>query len=82
MNSDFKVYPNPTNGLIFIENFGQTKIESVSIMSIDGKQVFVENFANAEYQRTLNFSKLNSGIYFLSITEEGGKLSRYRIVKQ
>ena len=82
VNSDFKVYPNPTNGLIFIENFGQTKIESVSIMSIDGKQVYVENFENAEYQRTLNFSKLNSGIYFLSITEEGGKLSRYRIVKQ
>ena len=72
--SAFKLYPNPTSEWINIQS--EIRIESVSIISIDGKRVLRENSTNK-----INLSALTSGYYFVEIETERGTI-RKKIVKQ
>ncbi|MDR2970645.1 MAG: leucine-rich repeat protein [Bacteroidales bacterium] len=69
-----RVYPNPTNGQLIIDN-GQLTIENVEIFDVMGKLVsIVETHGRASLQpttqpttSTLNISNLPAGIYFIRI---------------
>lgn len=64
--NDYKVYPNPTNGNVFIKtnrNLGEVKI---TLTDLNGRQVYstqTELFDKVE----VNMSQLQSGIYILNI---------------
>lgn len=55
----FQVFPNPTNGQVFI----QTELQdfTIRVVNASGREVFV-----AKQQQELDFSKLPKGIYFLT----------------
>ncbi|MCF8371146.1 MAG: T9SS type A sorting domain-containing protein [Bacteroidales bacterium] len=59
------VYPNPSNGYIFLESDGL--IEKIDIFSIEGK--FVESLIFALSQRIIksDLSHLKSGVYYLRV---------------
>lgn len=63
----FKIYPNPTDGIIFINTENQT-ILNVSVLDILGKSVLDYN----EGFKEINISQLQNGIYFLKITTLNG----------
>lgn len=76
INTSFKVYPNPSNDIISIENLS-SKIQELHIYDVRGvllKTLYIE--ANSLLK--LDISGFSSGIYFMK-TEEG---STIKIVKQ
>lgn len=72
MESDeITIYPNPTSGLLIIENHADLK--RVSVADVNGKvlQIFNNNF------QSIDISELISGIYFLRLeTAEGVVLKK------
>jgi len=79
-----KIYPNPTNGQLIIEN-GQWTIENIEIFDVMGKSAaIVETWRAASLRQpttTIDISHLPSGIYFVRIQTENGMVTR-KIIKK
>ncbi|PWI28979.1 peptidase, partial [Flavobacteriaceae bacterium LYZ1037] len=77
--SSYKVYPNPTNGRLFIKtakNYGKV---TMTLTDINGRQVLskkVELFNQVE----LDINKLQSGIYILSINGQSFS-ANHKVIK-
>ena len=76
VNVEFKVYPNPFNERINIEN--SDKLTRVVISNIAGQRVIDIEYPNNEI-RTAN---LVSGVYIISMYTENGIAKSERIVKR
>ena len=71
LNDLISVYPNPTNGKVFVDfpvEWGMTWVE---LVNLEGKVVF-ENVLNNP--REINIKNVDSGIYFLKIKNKQGAI--------
>lgn len=75
----FNIYPNPTTSLLEIK--GNTMIENVSLIDINGRVLKAFNYENPSLFVKLDLTELTSGIYFLRIKTEQGYTNR-KIVKR
>jgi hypothetical protein len=79
------MFPNPTSGNVAVKasmlNASENTI--IRIYSIDGKEVFANNFGNGATNNTfrLNISELSNGYYFLSL-QNGNQIQRVPLVKE
>tara|TARA_B100001059_G_C17502979_1_gene412019 strand:- start:57 stop:653 length:597 start_codon:yes stop_codon:yes gene_type:complete len=76
-SSKIQLYPNPTEHVMYIENNSSEKIDQVGVYTITGQQILVENKA-----QQINLSSLNTGIYFVKITTEGGISFTQKVIKK
>ncbi len=75
--SRIQVYPNPTKDIIHIKNSENVKIESISIIDLNG-----QNLLEFEKDRNeLDLSGLSSGIYLLKLTYQKGEVYRKIIIE-
>lgn len=65
----FNVYPNPSNGKLFIESRGAENIERISVRNAAGQNV-LEHTSNNEIIQSLDLSDLETGLYFIEIRTE------------
>lgn len=78
--ASFIVFPNPSNGLVTIQAAGSKSVQSVSITNALGALVIHElNIGSASYQLQL---EVESGLYFITITDTEGNKTIKRILKQ
>jgi hypothetical protein len=78
LNSNFNVYPNPSNdGMFTLE----TKAESaeISVVNTLGAEVASQSSEEGEEKIKLNLSKLPAGIYFVKI-RSGNKISSQKLI--
>jgi hypothetical protein len=79
------MFPNPTSRSVAVKasmlNASENTI--IRIYSIDGKEVFANNFGNGTTNSTfqLNVSELRNGYYFLSL-QNGNQIQRIPFVKE
>ncbi len=71
------IYPNPTNGVLFIENNSDISIKKITLFDLSGKML-LENQINFS---EIDMHKFETGIYILSIATENN-IYRYKIVKK
>ena len=69
-NNQIRIYPNPTEGKIMIQNLTPSKSEEIIVRNILGEVVYIQN-SNINLT-TLNISNLENGIYFVEIYTENG----------
>ncbi len=60
-----KIYPNPSNGIVYLENNSNNKIDSVIVYSINGSKVFELVQNNIQ---SINLNHLTAGLYFIKTT--------------
>lgn len=60
---DIEIYPNPGNGVIFIQNNEIQEFNSINVYTIDGKLIYSER----ENYAKIDLSKQNSGIYIIKL---------------
>ena len=79
------MFPNPTSGSVAVKASELNPSENtiIRIYSIDGKEVFANNFGNGAVNNTfqLNVSELSNGYYFLSL-QNGNQIQRVPFVKE
>lgn len=67
------LYPNPTHNEVHIESANLLK--KVNISDVNGR------ILDTQFEKTVNLTNLNKGIYFLTIETESG-ISSHKIIKQ
>ena len=77
MENQVSLYPNPASTFINIELEDITATR-VTILDMNGKILQSENIL--DNKTTINISNLVSGIYFMQITTDKGKVSK-KVVK-
>lgn len=75
------IYPNPTNGIITLQRTTQVNLKTVEIYDVNGRILKSIDVSTMQLQKTIDISKLASGIYFISVTSEDEK-GVMRLVKQ
>ncbi len=78
-NSDFKVYPNPTNDVLYI-GLNNIEVKHLAIYDITGRVAYQTMVLNNELI-TLDLSVLSSGIYSLQILDANQKTHKRKIIK-
>ncbi len=73
--SDFKMYPNPSNGNFSIDN--SNKAFSVEIYNVLGQKVFETKNADGS---NLSVTNLNKGVYLVKITDDTKSLIKKLII--
>lgn len=73
-----KVYPNPTNGELFIV-FENNKLLKVELYSIQGQMIFSNNNINA-FKHSLNLEKYSNGLYVVKIVFDNQSVTYKNII--
>lgn len=61
------VYPNPSNGKVYIQSPNENLLKQMKVMSSDGKVIY-----SGEFLSTIDISAYSNGIYLLELISESG----------
>ena len=73
-----KAYPNPSNGIVNIENLDKEFLY-LKVYNIQGKLTQEKSLRGDSYQLQIEGEE---GLYFFTLTNESGEQATYKIVKQ
>lgn len=71
----FEVYPNPAQSVLNISLNNNTKVSSILISDITGRQLIAQTEVKAA-TLALNISSLNAGVYFVRVIQDSKTYSR------
>lgn len=77
-DNEMEVYPNPTKGLLYIENLTDKAIREIQILDLTGTKADLNITLN---NGQLDLSKLKKGLYFLQIRMDEGILTRKIVIE-
>ncbi len=77
LEDSFKIYPNPTNDIIYISSKSSLGIEKVIVYSISGKLLLEIN----EDTKEINLKHYPKGMYFLNVVLDKGSVTK-KIIKK
>lgn len=77
VGADVKIFPNPTNGLLFFEDT-EIRWDKIEVINSQGQ---VLRILNKPSKRELNLSEMPSGIYFVRFVRNGESIVK-RILKE
>lgn len=81
---DFKIYPNPTNGVFNVSFLLNKKANTnLEVLDLQGKKVYTEDLGKVEgrIQKEIDLSKNRPGVYILNVFSGKEKLSKRVVVK-
>lgn len=68
MQNNWKVYPNPSLGMVYIDHpIEQVEELNIQLLSMDGKVIYQEIVSNYQGHHALQLSKLPLGVYLLRL---------------
>ncbi len=69
-----EVYPNPTDGQVYLETKDQVNIDQIDVINAIGQRVYRLSVEKGKKQVSLSLSHLPSGMYQLHISTDKGSL--------
>ena len=67
-NDMFRIYPNPTNGLVNVRINKYSGKINIQIVDINGREVMAQTEDNFNVEKAINISALQSGVYIIKVT--------------
>ena len=78
-----RVYPNPTDNLLFVELDGGAEIANAVVYDLQGRIVGANNYSSLQTGiATVNVKNLPAGVYVLRMTDAKGNEYHQKIVKK
>ena len=72
LDNNFKLYPNPSNGKVFIDySIDFTDKATIVLNNAMGQQIYVADLLGINHQKELNLFNLKTGIYTYQILQNG-----------
>ncbi len=75
------LYPNPTEGVVYLHSTNLHTDTQIRVLSIQGKEINVSKNYLEVNKLSIDLSQLETGVYFIQITNQGGTVSK-KIVKK
>jgi hypothetical protein len=77
----FRVYPNPTNGMINIRINNYVGKANLQIVDINGRIVYQANDNNFNVEKSIDLSNFQSGMYILKVSADDLNFTEKIILK-
>lgn len=77
---NIKIYPNPSNGVITVDNQSRNFIKSLNIYDVTGKVIKSTEVNSKLNKSPINLQNLSSGVYFMRILSDIGLTSTKKII--
>lgn len=77
----FKVYPNPTNGLLNIRINNFTGKASINVIDINGRTVYSNINNDFNVESSINLNNLSSGMYIIKVSADTTTYTEKLIIK-
>lgn len=74
------IYPNPTDGLIYVNGLPEGKAYTFDVYDAVGSRKFTYNLTGD--RPSIQIESFTAGIYFLMIRDNTGSISTFKIIKQ
>jgi hypothetical protein len=82
LQTQFSLYPNPSNGSFTLEFKELTSSYSVEVFDVTGKTIYENNYDQAAgLVQVINLDKPSSGVYFINIKSDKGLVTKKLIVQ-
>lgn len=83
LNSNYKIYPNPSNGIIWLEIPSGEKVNFVRIFDIAGKLIEEKHTPTVQQGGVeLDFLNVGNGIYLMEFETSNAKISQRIIIQK
>jgi hypothetical protein len=82
LKSQILIFPNPTNGEIYLRNIDLQLINSISIINTLGSTIKSITEPEIVTNKSINTSILPTGIYFIQINENSGLKQTLKFIKE
>ncbi len=79
-SNDVMIFPNPSTGLITINNLNLHDDGIISVYDVCGKQVFTKKYNQQKNSEVIDMSGFENGIYFLKINDANQSITK-KIIK-
>lgn len=79
--SSIKIYPNPSNGILYFNSSKKQNKVDVSVFSIIGKKIYSESFNTIEQNHKMDLSTFADGVYFIKL-QIGSDCSTVKVTLQ
>lgn len=77
---NIKIYPNPSKNILVVDTISQQKLDKLKVTDTSGKIIHQQKICNSKTE--INTTKFPTGIYFISVEENGKTLKTEKIIKQ
>jgi hypothetical protein len=79
---NMSIFPNPTNGSVFVKNQGSSEVFNLELMDVNGKVIVSKNAAiNATETTEVSLAKIESGFYLIRVFNDNAERT-FRIIKE
>jgi hypothetical protein len=78
---DIKVYPNPTEDVLYVDINSEPKLTHLILLSTDGKSILLDMHLN-EHHNSLSLKSIASGVYVMQIIQGASTKQTFKIIKQ
>jgi len=79
-DSVFQIYPNPVENQLFMQFSNDVVAETIRIYDLQGRLIHIETPTNTDLIE-IDTSSLRTGLYFVTVIDDGGRASTERFVK-
>ena len=77
----FSVYPNPANGILFVQANEGTELSEIRLIDINGREVGVHSESMGQGKFSLDLSELSSGVYVVKVLSSKGEFLRKIVIR-
>jgi hypothetical protein len=77
-----RFFPNPSTGIVEIENVSSLKIDKITVFDLMGKELFTKQFSKPETKTKLDLSSFQNGMYLINIQLENQQNFTQKIIKE
>lgn len=81
-NNNLQLYPNPATNALHVQLDNSTTDYKIAIYNTLGSVVYESNNTLLINSNSINISQLNSGIYFVKITDSENRIYQKRLIKE
>jgi len=79
-NTKIAIYPNPVKGILNVNMNPIKGMSDIKVYNTNG--VLLRSHKTIQSNNQLNLAGLLNGVYIITVSNESGEMSRFRIVKQ
>ena len=81
-NLDFKIYPNPSTGIININIESTIGNYEIKVFNVLGNCVYIQNHYNSVTPKRIDLTGLNNGVYFLNISNNAKAINQKIVIQR
>lgn len=80
LDEGIDVYPNPASDKVFIKNTTFMALKSATLYDLSGRSIVAFDISKDSKLKTINLSRISSGVYFIKIASDEASITRKLVV--